>query len=138
MSVPSIPAASEVSRPVDGHHPQDGTDNSAGSNVADIDADGTLENVTSARLDEHAWSKFDVYAQAFQEFTGRTKTLVWSGGELAIAVQGGGRHPLSALSSGEEQVLIIVSELLLRWRPGSLVLIDEPELHLQPALVAEG
>jgi predicted ATP-dependent endonuclease of OLD family len=33
------------------------------------------------------------------------------------------------LSSGEKQALILAAELYRRWRPGSLILIDEPELH---------
>lgn len=79
---------------------------------------------------------FDAYARAFREFTGRTKSLLWRRGSLRIEVQNHGEvshHSLDELSSGEKQVLIIVSELLLRWRPGSLVLLDEPELHLHPA-----
>ena len=39
-------------------------------------------------------------------------------------------HDFSELSSGEKQVLLITGELLRYWRPGSLILIDEPELHL--------
>lgn len=80
---------------------------------------------------------FEAYAHAFEEFTGGTKTLAWSRrGELLIEIRGEKtlmRHHLEELSSGEKQVLIILSELLLRWRPGSLVLLDEPELHLHPS-----
>jgi predicted ATP-dependent endonuclease of OLD family len=34
------------------------------------------------------------------------------------------------LSRGEKQVLLLSGELLRHWRPGSLILIDDPELHL--------
>lgn len=43
------------------------------------------------------------------------------------------KYGLSDLSSGEKHVLIFTDELRRRWSPGSLVLIDEPELHLHTA-----
>lgn len=43
------------------------------------------------------------------------------------------KHLVHELSSGERQVFIFVA-MLHRWlRPGGLVLIDEPELHLHPS-----
>lgn len=41
--------------------------------------------------------------------------------------------PASALSSGEQHELVLLYELLFRLQPGSLVLIDEPELSLHIA-----
>jgi energy-coupling factor transporter ATP-binding protein EcfA2 len=73
---------------------------------------------------------FESYAKAFQAFFGDSKSLVWEGGELFVKIADtGARHPLMALSSGEKQALILAAELYRRWRPGSLILIDEPELH---------
>jgi predicted ATPase len=73
---------------------------------------------------------FDSYAQAFQGFFGDHKHLVWEGGELFVKIADtGALHPLMELSSGEKQALILAAELYRRWRPGSLILIDEPELH---------
>jgi ABC-type uncharacterized transport system ATPase subunit len=40
------------------------------------------------------------------------------------------RLPASRLSSGEQQILILAYEILFRAEPGTLVLIDEPELSL--------
>lgn len=42
----------------------------------------------------------------------------------------GNRLPLTELSSGEQQELVLAHELLFRHKPGTLVLIDEPELSL--------
>jgi predicted ATPase len=48
---------------------------------------------------------------------------------------------LSCLSSGEQHELVLLHELLFELRPGSLILIDEPELSLhvtwQAALLEE-
>ncbi len=76
--------------------------------------------------------RFDAYAEAFQQFTGRSKRLEWSTkGELQVKLADTDvAHSISELSSGEKQLLLLVGELLRRWRPGSLIMIDEPELHL--------
>jgi predicted ATPase len=74
---------------------------------------------------------FAPYAEALRRFTGESKALSFEKGELAVRVAGSGiRHGLDELSSGEKQLLLLSGELLRRWRPGSLILIDEPELHL--------
>jgi len=45
-------------------------------------------------------------------------------------------HYIDELSAGEHQVLLLIY-LLSRWlQPGGIVLIDEPDLHLHPSLVA--
>ena len=41
--------------------------------------------------------------------------------------------PSSALSSGEQHELVLLYELLFEVKPGSLILIDEPELSLHVA-----
>ena len=73
---------------------------------------------------------FEQYTKAFSRFFEGQKQLIWHRGELVVQTKSGGRHDLSELSSGEKQVILFMGELLHRWRPGSLILIDEPELHL--------
>lgn len=46
----------------------------------------------------------------------------------------GVRHPVSALSSGEREVVNIVFDFLLRDPSDSIIVFDEPELHLHPEL----
>jgi predicted ATPase len=73
---------------------------------------------------------FESYVKAFRAFFGESKPLVWEHGKLFVRISDtGALHPLMELSSGEEQALIFAAELYRRWRPGSLILIDEPELH---------
>lgn len=51
--------------------------------------------------------------------------------EKGLAVMANGRSiPLSALSSGEQHLLVLMFDLLFDVTPGSVVLIDEPELSL--------
>ncbi len=74
---------------------------------------------------------FEAYAEAFRRFTGDTKYLSWEQGELVVRLANSAvRHDLAELSSGEKQVLLLSGEMLRHWRPGSLIMIDEPELHL--------
>lgn len=80
----------------------------------------------------------DAFRRVFElAFDGRKKLVRTRTGDLVIEVDGGATHGLEALSSGEKQIVLIGGELLHRWRPGSLVLIDEPELHLHPSLLAK-
>jgi ABC-type transport system involved in cytochrome c biogenesis ATPase subunit len=80
---------------------------------------------------------FAGYEQAMRRFFGEGKRLTWDvEGLLSVKTRHGDEHPLNALSSGEKQILLFVAELLRRWTPGSLVLIDEPELHLHESWLA--
>jgi energy-coupling factor transporter ATP-binding protein EcfA2 len=74
---------------------------------------------------------FESYARAFQGFFGDDKRLAWTAdGELVVKLtRDGSEHPMIELSSGEKQALLFAAELYRRWKPGSLILIDEPELH---------
>lgn len=49
---------------------------------------------------------------------------------LVIRDRAGERLPLEALSSGEQHQIILLYDLLFRTKPGTLVLIDEPEISL--------
>jgi predicted ATPase len=46
----------------------------------------------------------------------------------------GEQFPISSLSSGEREVINIVFDFLLRNPSDSIVIFDEPELHLHPEL----
>jgi energy-coupling factor transporter ATP-binding protein EcfA2 len=42
------------------------------------------------------------------------------------------RHGIEALSSGEKQIVLMLGEIQRRIRRGSVLLLDEPEIHLHP------
>ena len=82
---------------------------------------------------EHA-TNFNNFTRAFADLTAGRKALVWTRkGDLVVQISDGTTHPVQDLSSGERQALLLLAELRRRWRPGSLVLIDELELHLHDA-----
>jgi predicted ATPase len=74
---------------------------------------------------------FEAYSEAFRRFTGDAKYLSWEEAQLVVRLANSAvRHDLVHLSSGEKQVLLLSGEILRHWKTGSLVMIDEPELHL--------
>ena len=78
-------------------------------------------------------TSFASYVDAFHRFMGGGKALTWDHGRLLVRMNDSTLHALPELSSGEKQVLIFAAELRKAWRSGSLILIDEPELHLHEA-----
>jgi predicted ATPase len=55
-------------------------------------------------------------------------------GDLMVEIDKRGQHPISDLSSGEKQVLLMLATITRWLRPGGIVLIDEPDLHLHSSL----
>lgn len=55
-------------------------------------------------------------------------------GDLLVRIEGGDSHPIEELSSGEKQVLLMLATITRWLRPGGIVLIDEPDLHLHVSL----
>lgn len=99
----------------------------------------TIELLFSARWSDlnakdkglNAKSLFDYYTKAFKMLTGNKKSLGWTAkGDLVVELQNGSTHSVDDLSSGERQILLLLAELRRVWRPGSLIMIDELELHL--------
>jgi energy-coupling factor transporter ATP-binding protein EcfA2 len=67
-------------------------------------------------------------------FSQRTGRLVVEGRtESGISYQ----HPIEELSSGERQMLLLVGFVVAFLRPGGIVLIDEPDLHIHIAMVTQ-
>jgi hypothetical protein len=54
-------------------------------------------------------------------------------GRVIVETEKGETHGLADLSSGEKQITLLLVEILRRIVPGSIILIDEPEISLHPA-----
>jgi energy-coupling factor transporter ATP-binding protein EcfA2 len=73
----------------------------------------------------------------------RQKRIVGFGPRGRLVVKGkaeGGaeyEHPIEALSSGERQILLMVGFVVAFLRPGGIVLIDEPDLHIHIVMVTQ-
>jgi AAA domain, putative AbiEii toxin, Type IV TA system len=73
----------------------------------------------------------------------RDKRIVGLGPAGRLVVEGAtedGRtytHPIELLSSGEKQMLLMIGFAVAFLRPGGILLIDEPDLHLHMAMVAQ-
>lgn len=55
-------------------------------------------------------------------------------GDLLVQIGNGDSHPIEELSSGEKQVLLMLATVTRWLRPGGIVLVDEPDLHLHVSL----
>lgn len=55
--------------------------------------------------------------------------------EFAVKVQGGSKHDINELSSGEKEILFGYLRLRNSAQRQSIILLDEPELHLNPKLI---
>lgn len=88
---------------------------------------------TLKAVDEESYNQIVFEANKFlidKEITGFDPTSR----ELMIKTNTGKSHPAYLLSSGEKQVLVMLA-FITRWlRPGGIVLVDEPDLHLHVSL----
>jgi predicted ATPase len=81
---------------------------------------------------------FSLITDAFAEATGKeiTRPEIDSAGQAAVRIRtpAGGAHSPDQLSSGEQEVLGLMYYVRRLSARGGILLIDEPELHLHPAL----
>ena len=55
--------------------------------------------------------------------------------EFEVTVKGSGKHDINELSSGEKEILFGYLRLRNNAQRNSIILLDEPELHLNPKLI---
>jgi len=96
---------------------------------------GSIENYlfTLKVVDEESYDRIVTGANRFlvdKQINGFDPTSK----ELMIKTESGQNHPAYLLSSGEKQILLMIAHITRWLRPGGLVLIDEPDLHLHVSL----
>lgn len=95
-------------------------------------------DLISERESNEARNRYESIVKSFADATGKTiprpKIDRTKGVDVFVETRDGRVHPVSQLSSGEQQVLALMCYLVQVSAIGGIVLIDEPELHLHPAL----
>ncbi|HGY4612536.1 TPA: AAA family ATPase [Proteus mirabilis] len=66
----------------------------------------------------------------------RIDSEILPGTRQQIILSNGRQHTFDELSSGEHQILIMLFTIQRWLKPGGIVLIDEPDLHLHPSVIA--
>lgn len=66
----------------------------------------------------------------------RIDSEILPGTRQQIILSNGRQHTFDELSSGEHQILIMLFTIQRWLKPGGIVLIDEPDLHLHPSVTA--
>lgn len=74
------------------------------------------------------------FVQPIESILGRGRTVVIKEGHVRIREPSGRTIELHQLPSGEQQILTLFGEIVRRLRPGAVLLIDEVEISLHPAL----
>jgi len=74
------------------------------------------------------------FVEAIEAVLGRDRRVVIRDGRVNIETPGEGMVELHKLPSGEQQVLTLFGEIVRRLRPGGILMIDEVEISLHPAL----
>lgn len=97
---------------------------------------GNLPNEFPTENDEES-TRWDTFKKAVDELL-YPKILLpltkENSSHLRIGLPGGGSHPISDLSSGERQALIIISRVFRAGEQQALIVIDEPDAYLHPLL----
>jgi wobble nucleotide-excising tRNase len=71
-----------------------------------------------------------IFMDVINEFFIGKKVELSDNGKIVINLNGGGALQLNKLSSGEKQIMIIMYNLLFHAEPGTIIVIDEPEISL--------
>ena len=84
--------------------------------------------------EEKAYPTFQEFLEVVNKFLARKRIAGVSRTTFRVQVVGenGQEFSLDELSSGEKQILLLLAEIQRHIRRGSLLLIDEPEIHLHP------
>jgi len=98
----------------------------------------TLETHTKYRsgtLTKAAATKFEILSEIWQRVLPH-RQLIISGDDIQVAVAGAaGTYPASDMSDGERASFYLIAQALVA-ADSSLLVIDEPELHVHPSIMS--
>lgn len=98
----------------------------------------TLETHTKYRsgtLEKAAATKFETLSEIWQRLLPH-RQLVISGDDIQVSVLGGTEtYPASDMSDGERAIFYLIAQALVA-ADSSLLIIDEPELHVHPSIMS--
>jgi predicted ATPase len=93
-----------------------------------------FEQIETLQGDKEAYPTFQEFLEVVNGFLTRKRITGVSPTTFRVQVvsEEGRKFSLDELSSGEKQILLILAEIQRRISKGSIVMIDEPEIHLHP------
>ncbi|MDC3741954.1 ABC-type dipeptide/oligopeptide/nickel transport system, ATPase component [Pseudomonas syringae] len=98
----------------------------------------TLDTHSKARsgtLTQAMLTKFETLSDIWQRLLPH-RQLVISGDDIQVSVTGGsGTYPASDMSDGERAIFYLLAQALVA-AESSLLIIDEPELHVHPSIMS--
>jgi predicted ATPase len=94
-----------------------------------------FKQLGALEIESKTYPTFEEFLEVVNGFLTRKRIAGVSSTSFRVQVVGedGQKFSLDELSSGEKQILLFLAEVQRRIRRGSLLLIDEPEIHLHPA-----
>lgn len=98
----------------------------------------TLETHTKCRAGDSASAKatkFETLSEIWSRLLPHRRLII-SGDDIQVEASGGGeRYPASNMSDGERAIFYLIAQALVA-AESSLLLIDEPELHVHPSIMS--
>ena len=97
------------------------------------DRGGYLRLLSEVRRITGGCYRFAESLKAFQQVVNcfyTSKRMTVTDGIISVSMLNGNQVPLEVLSSGEKHILIIFYRILFHANPGSLIIIDEPEISI--------
>lgn len=95
----------------------------------------THNRCRSGNLTEATPTKFEILVGIWQRLLPH-RQLVITGDDIKVsATEGSGTYPASDMSDGERAIFYLIAQALVA-ADSSLLIIDEPELHVHPSIVS--
>ncbi|MGC1030825.1 AAA family ATPase [Pantoea agglomerans] len=95
----------------------------------------THSRYRAGTLTEVIPTKFEILAEIWQRLLPH-RQLVITGDDIQVsAIEGSGTYPASEMSDGERSIFYLIAQALVA-ADNSLLIIDEPELHVHPSIIS--